>query len=164
MKHGYAFIVLFLTLACSRPEQPTTFILIRHAEKANDGTDNPDLKAEGRKRARRLAELLLDTEVTAIYATNFNRTRQTVEPLATAKKIPVKQYEAFQAEEIEKMLDEHQGETVVVCGHTNNIPWTANLLTGTDDLQEYDESQYGIFLVVTVVEKGSKAKILRLNY
>lgn len=164
MKHRYVLILLILTLACSGPDQSTTFILIRHAEKANDGTDNPDLTAEGKERARRLSELLKDTKVAAIYATNFKRTHQTVEPLAAEKKIMVRQYEAFKAEEIEKMLDEHHGETIVVCGHTNNIPWTANLLTGTDDLQEYDESQYGIFLIVTVVRKGSNARVLRLNY
>ena len=164
MKRGYVLFVLVLTLACSSPESPTTFILIRHAEKANDGTNDPDLKAEGKERAFRLAELLKETKVAAIYATNFKRTRQTVEPLAAEKNIAIQKYEAFQAEEIEKILDEHRGETVVVCGHTNNIPWTANLLTGTDDLKEYDESQYGIFLIVTVVHKGSNARVLRLSY
>lgn len=164
MKRSYALIVLVLNLACSSPESPTTFILIRHAEKGSDGTDNPELKAEGKERASRLVELLKDTEVAAIYATNFKRTRQTVEPLAEEKNVTIQQYEAFRVEEIEKMLDEHRGETVVICGHTNNIPWTANLLTGTDDLKEYDESQYGILLIVTVVQKGSNSKVLRLNY
>lgn len=164
MKFGYFLLVLILILACSRPEQPTTFILIRHAEKANDGTDDPDLNAGGRERAHRLAELLRDTDLAAIYSTNFKRTHQTVESLAAEKNITVQQYEAFKAEEIEKMLREHKGKTLVVCGHTNNIPWTANFLTGTDELKEYDESQYGIFLILTVVQMGSNAKVLRLNY
>jgi broad specificity phosphatase PhoE len=164
MKRSYALIALFLVLACSRPAPPTTFILLRHAEKASDGSDDPDLKAEGIERARRLTELLKDTQVDGIYATNFKRTRQTVELLAQEKKLDVLQYEAFKPEEIENMLHKHRGGTVVVCGHTNNIPWTANLLTGKDEFDDYEETQYGIFMIVTVVEKGSNAKVIRLSY
>ena len=164
MKRSYALIVLFLFLACSRPMPPTTFILLRHAEKTSDGTDDPDLKAEGTKRAQRLTELLKDTQVDGIYATNFKRTHQTVEPLAEEKKLEVLQYEAFKADEIENMLHTHRGGTVVVCGHTNNIPWTANLLMGKDEFDDYGESQYGILMIVTVVEKGSNAKVIRLSY
>ncbi len=164
MKRVYVFILFVLTVACSTPEQPTTFILLRHAEKANDGTDDPDLNADGKERARRLAEILKETPLAGIYVTNFKRTRQTVEPLASQKNLELQPYEAFKPEAIQEMLREHQGETVVVCGHTNNIPWTANLLTGTDELKEYDESQYGIFLIVTVSKIGSNAKVVRLNY
>ena len=163
MKVGYLFIVLLFILACSGSHPSTTFILIRHAEKANDGTDDPDLRVEGKDRAQRLALMLKDTPVKGIYATNFKRTLQTVQPLASEKNIKVQPYEPFKSSEIEKIIREHQGETVVICGHTNNIPWIANLLTGTNDLEEYDESQYGILLIVTVAEKG-KAKAVRLNY
>ena len=161
---GHFLIVLLLTLGCSRPTPPTTFILLRHAEKASDGTEDPDLKAEGAERAQRLAEFLKDTQVDGIYATNFRRTRQTVAPLAAVKKLEVQRYEAFQAEEIENMLNRHRGGTIIVCGHSNNIPWTANLLMGREEFEEYDESQYGIFLIVTVVEKGTNAKVIRLSY
>lgn len=164
MKRGHILIVLFLILGCSRPNPPTTFILLRHAEKASDGTEDPDLKAEGEERAQRLTEFLKDTQVDGIYATNFRRTRQTVEPLAELKKLEVQRYEAFKAEEIENMLSKHRGGTIVVCGHSNNIPWTANLLMGREEMEEYEESEYGIFLIVTVVEKGTNAKVVRLSY
>jgi phosphohistidine phosphatase SixA len=136
MKRGHFLIVLFLILGCSRPTPPTTFILLRHAEKASDGTEDPDLKAEGAERAQRLAELLKYTQVDGIYTTNFKRTRQTVEPLADVKKLEVQPYEAFKADEIEKMLHKHGGGTIVICGHTNNIPWTANLLMGREEFEE----------------------------
>lgn len=164
MKGRYTLILLVLIMACSRPQPPTTFILLRHAEKGNDGTDDPNLNAEGEERARRITQLLQETRIDAIYATNFKRTRQTVQPLATEKALDVISYEPFKPAEIETMLQKHQGGTILVCGHSNNIPWTANLLMGNDELKDYQESQYGIFLIVTVVEKGKNAKVLRLSY
>lgn len=159
-------ILLFVLVAlgCTGTEPPTTFILLRHAEKGNDGTEDPDLKPEGIERAERITQMLKDTRIDGIYATDFKRTRQTVKPLGLAKNLEVQQYEAFREDEIENMLRKHRGGTVVVCGHTNNIPWTANLLIGREEFKDYDESQYGIFLMVTVVEKGRNAKVIRLNY
>ena len=157
-------IGFLFALGCSKPVQPTTIILIRHAEKATDGTEDPDLKPEGVARAERIAQMLKDARIDAIYATDFKRTRQTVQPLATAKQLEIQRYEPFKNDEIEAMLARHNGGTIIVCGHTNNIPWTANLLTGKDDLKDYEETEYGIFLIVTVVDKGTKAKVTRLNY
>jgi 2,3-bisphosphoglycerate-dependent phosphoglycerate mutase len=161
---GAIFIVLLFALGCSKPVKPTTIILLRHAEKATDGTEDPDLKPEGVKRAEHLAQMLKDTQIDGIYATDFKRTRQTVQPLASAKQLEIQSYEPFKNDEIEEMLAKHGGETIVVCGHTNNIPWTANLLTGKDDFKDYEETQYGIFLIVTVVDKGKNAEVTRLNY
>jgi broad specificity phosphatase PhoE len=108
--------------------------------------------------------MLSDTKIDGIYATKYKRTQQTVQPLAAAKNLTVEQYEAFKDDEIERILEKHRGGTVVIVGHTNNIPWTANLLTGTQDLKEYDEKDYGIFLMVTVVDKGRNASVMRFNY
>jgi 2,3-bisphosphoglycerate-dependent phosphoglycerate mutase len=165
MKTCNIFLVLLLAaLACSQPRLPTTFILLRHAEKANDGTDDPDLKPEGVDRAERLKELLRYEHIDGIYSTEFKRTRQTVEQLAVEKKLDVQLYEPFKDDQIENILEKHEGGTVVICGHTNNIPWTANTLIGSAEFKDYEESEYGIFLVVTVLDKGKNAKVLRLSY
>lgn len=142
----------------------TTFILVRHAEKANDGTEDPDLNAAGLGRADRFATLLKESSIDAIYATNYKRTRNTVIPLATAKNLEVESYESFKNDEIERILTKHKGGTVVMCGHANNIPWTANLLSGKEDFEDYKESEYSILLIVSVVEKGKVAKITRLDF
>ncbi|MEX2234300.1 MAG: hypothetical protein WD824_19200 [Cyclobacteriaceae bacterium] len=45
------FALFFLASACTEKDSGiTTFILIRHAEKGDDGTRDPDLKAEGNER------------------------------------------------------------------------------------------------------------------
>lgn len=145
-------------------KQITTVILVRHAEKANDGTKDPDLTSEGVSRARHLAEILKKTPVDAVYSTDFKRTRNTVAPLAAAKNLEVKIYAPFKAEEIEKILREHSGGTVVICGHSNNIPWTANLLTGKSSYQDFEDSDYGNLLLVAVAEKGKIATVTWLTY
>jgi broad specificity phosphatase PhoE len=149
---------------CGDPPVPTTLILLRHAEKASDGTDDPNLSAKGVERANRLAEILKDTKISGIYTTDFKRTLQTVQPLANAKNLSVDLYEPYQESALKDILNKHRGETVVVCGHSNNIPWTANLLTGKDEFKDYKESEYGIILIVTVVQKGSNSKVTRLYY
>ena len=71
----------------------TTFIIVRHAEKA-DMRNDPDLSADGKARAEELRRALSDVPVDAIYATPYRRTRQTVSPLAAEKQIVVTEYPA----------------------------------------------------------------------
>jgi 2,3-bisphosphoglycerate-dependent phosphoglycerate mutase len=165
MKIRYAVLFLVVVMTgCGDPAVPTTLILLRHAKKVSDGTDDPNLNAKGVERAKRLAEILKDTKIGGIYSTDFKRTRQTVQPLADVKNLEIDTYEPYQESELKDILHKHRGETVVVCGHSNNIPWTANLLTGKDEFKDYDESEYGIILIVSVVEKGSNSKVTRVNY
>ena len=77
-------VVLMLLLACSGlskkssvpvkspPGTETTFILVRHAERAN-GQGQSALKPEGRERARALVDARGDKGVTAIYSPDRGR-------------------------------------------------------------------------------------------
>src|SRR5687768_468202 len=93
--------ILFVSGCTGDSGELTTFILIRHAEKGNDGTEDPDLTNEGISRAGKLSEMLRNTPLAAIYATNYKRTRNTVAPLAKIHDTAVQPYEAFKAEVIE---------------------------------------------------------------
>ena len=159
------FTMLIFANACAqRSETVTTFILLRHAEKATDGTDDPDLKPEGVERAERIAAMFKNTHVDAIYSTRYKRTTNTIALLARTKNLSVQHYEAHKPDAIEDILKKHAGRTVVVCGHSNNIPWTANLLLGKEEYKNYDDAEYGIILIVSVIEKGKLAKVTRLDY
>jgi broad specificity phosphatase PhoE len=100
----------------SGQEKLTTFILVRHAEKINDGTKDPELSDAGRDRA------LQNASIHEIYSTSFKRTRHTVEPIAQAKSIELKNYEAGNLDEIEKMLSAHAGKTILVCATRTLFP------------------------------------------
>lgn len=162
--------VLFLTVALAfslqslAQSQLTTFILVRHAEKGDDGTKDPDLTAEGKQRAMRLSEMLSKTSITAIYSTSYKRTRNTVGPLADAKGLEIAVYDPMKGDVIDKMLKEHAGGTIVISGHSNTTPWTANYLTGKNDLKDFDDNDYKNFLIVSVLKKGTDVKITWLTY
>ncbi len=134
-----AFIALIANVADAQTkEELTTFILVRHAEKAvaqNAMTkdNDPKLSEEGLERADRLAELFSMTSINAIYSTSYERTRSTVAPLAKAKSLEVQSYEPGKLETIDKIWNENQGKTVVICGHSNKIPKIANYFYGTND-------------------------------
>ncbi len=157
-----SFAILSISFSHAQ-DQVTTFILVRHAEKTADGSDDPALSVPGLARALRLVEILQNASVDAIYSTTFKRTRNTVTPLASARKMDIKSYDAFKADPIDAMLKDHAGGTVVICGHSNNIPWIANLLAGKEVIQNYDDSDYENLLIVDVISKG-RSKITRLRF
>ena len=142
----------------------TTFILVRHAEKASDGTDDPDLKPEGLERAGKFAALLKNTSVDAVYSTRYKRTRNTVAPLAQQKGLDVQIYDAAKPEVIDAIIAKHAGGTVVIGGHSNTIPQIANLLTGKDEYKTFPDADYGNILIVSVIERGKTAELVWLSY
>lgn len=132
----------------------TVFFLVRHAEKANGGSD-PDLSAAGMERAERLAEILSKVDLTAIYSSDFKRTKQTAQPTADEQQLPVSIYDVFDLEgSAELMMDDHRLGKVLVVGHSNTTPRFANVLLGKNELQDFDESEYGDLLIVSVDEIG----------
>lgn len=150
--------------AVAQAPQVTTFILVRHAEKMADGSKDPELSEVGKARALRLANMLKKQSIAAIYSTNFKRTLNTVKPLAEQLGQNILPYEPFKDEEIIKMVNEHKGKTVLIVGHSNNIPWIANTLLGQKTFGDYDESYYENVLIVNVIEKGVSGSTLQLSY
>lgn len=165
--HTWCSLVLFILLASSgyaQDKQITTFILIRHAEKVADGSKDPELSEVGKARALRLATMLKKQPIAAIYSTNYKRTMNTVKPLAEQLGQSIASYEPFKEEELTKILNENKGKTVVIVGHSNNIPWIANALLGKKEFGDYDESYYENVLIVNVLEKGVSATTLQISY
>jgi broad specificity phosphatase PhoE len=142
----------------------TTFILVRHAEKVNDGSPDPELLPEGEARSRRLAEMLKQTSVNAIYSTKFNRTRKTVTPLAEAKGISIQVYESLKMADLEAIAVKYKGGTVVIAGHSNTTPAFANLLTGKDEFKPFTDEAYDNVIIVSVIAVGKDAKVTWLKY
>jgi 2,3-bisphosphoglycerate-dependent phosphoglycerate mutase len=148
---------------CRAQSQVTTIILLRHAEKGNDGTKDPDLTPEGYQRAQRIVSLLSDTQVNAVYSTNYRRTRNTVQALANARGLDIQTYEPFKPEVISSIVEKHKGKTIVISGHSNTIPWTANLLLGEERFKDFSDTDYDNVLIVSVVEMGKNSVVTWLN-
>ena len=84
--------------------------------------------------------------------------------MAKAKSIAVTEYEAFKPEAIDKIFKDFEGGTILICGHSNNIPWIANYLTGADKFKTFDDDDYGNILVVSVAEIGKITSVTWLHY
>jgi len=117
-------VLLFLVLAGSAAlAQPTTVILVRHAEKANKSADTPLKEPKGFLRARALANAVGEFGISAVIASEFLRTQQTV--AATASHLGLDDV-VIQITEPQAVADEiltrYRGRTVLVAGHSNTVP------------------------------------------
>ena len=127
MKKFYVLMIvllLFGTIAQSK-----SIYLVRHAEKADDGSKNPVLTVKGQQRAQNLAAILSAAGISKVYATDYQRTQLTAKPIADLLGIEVTSYNpsdltAF-AEELKMQTD-----NVLVVGHSNTTPELAHLLSG----------------------------------
>lgn len=117
-------VVLLLPVPVSA--QASVVILARHAEKAAPSGD-PELTAEGTRRAEALARVVADVRLTAIITTQFRRTRLTAAPAANAAGIaptvvPAAGSTADGAAAVARAIDAlPAGSVVLVVGHSNTL-------------------------------------------
>lgn len=163
MRFLSCFFLLVTSLACAQqPEASTTLFLVRHAEKA-DQTDASLLTDRGKARAEKLADMLRDANVQAVYSTAYVRTRETARPLAERRSLTVQTYNAKDAGFAETLLKAHAGQRVLVVGHSNTIPKLVNALAGTS-LPNLTDTEYDALFVVTVPKTGPPTVLtLRFN-
>lgn len=130
-------VIVFVLAGCATPRSATgadalTFVVVRHAEKATDDPEDPRLTEAGRQRAQRLAGLLADAPVVAVYATEFRRTRETGQPTADAHRVPVSAYfsRGPAGESATRWRRDHDHGTVLIVGHSNTVPDLVAALSG----------------------------------
>lgn len=101
--------------------------LVRHAEKQKEGK-NPSLTRCGQARAKQLASLLSQANISQIYSTKYQRTRQTATPLAVEQHIAVQNYNPRYLEQLSIQLQQRKENSLVV-GHSNTTPQLVELLS-----------------------------------
>ncbi|HSK65079.1 MAG TPA: phosphoglycerate mutase family protein [Pyrinomonadaceae bacterium] len=146
-------------------ERPvTTVILVRHAEKRIEPENNdPDLTPAGFERAQELARVFSGAGINAIYATQYKRTQQTVQPLSERTGVPATILESKQSDELVKRIQTSlRGQTIFVAGHNNTVPAIASALSG-EKYSDIPESEYDNLFIVTVYRFG-KAKVVKLKF
>jgi phosphohistidine phosphatase SixA len=141
----------------------TTVVLVRHAEKSAQPPDNPMISAAGQARSQELARVLEGANIRAIYATQFTRTQQTVQPTAERLGLPITQVDASDAPGlVDHILSNHRGEAVLVSGHSNTVPTIIEKLNA-GQIPAIADAEYDKLFVVTVYRFG-KAKVVQLRY
>jgi broad specificity phosphatase PhoE len=170
--HFLALVVLFggslfqpTSLGATQSSQPTTIILVRHAEKQIVPPENkdPNISPEGEARAKEIARMLSGSGIAAIYATQFKRTQQTVNPLAEQLRVAVTQIEAKKtADLVAQIRKANMGQTVLIAGHNNTVPEIIAALGGPQ-LPIIPETEFDNLYILTI-QKDGVVKLLQMKY
>ena len=153
-------------LAAMSAHAQQAVILVRHAELADaTGIDARAvaLSPEGQARAERLAKMLERSGVAVVYATDFQRTRATAEPVAQLAKKEVTVASQDDARDfVARLRKEHANDVVVVVGHTDTVPGIVKALGVADDVK-IDKQDFGNLFIVTP-RAGADPVLLRMRY
>lgn len=147
----FSLIALALAIMCvsqAATAQTKTIILVRHAEKADATSQDPELSAEGKQRAERLVKVAGKYKPGAFYSTNFKRTRDTLAPLAAKRKKNVEIYDARKPAELLDQITKSKIKRHIVAGHSNSVPGLANFIGKKDVFKNLDESEYGVIWII----------------
>lgn len=120
---------------------------------------DPDLSAAGKARAASLAAMLKDAKITAIYVTEYKRTRQTAEPLSRQLGIEMTVVPSKDAAGLTAKLKSARGNVLVV-GHSNTVPATIAALGVQDPVAIGDTDYDDLFIVLA----SPQPQLMRLHY
>lgn len=146
-------LLLFLLLfpLAAQAAEPTTIVLVRHAEKQLGVGDDPPLTAAGEDRANLLVHMLGTLPFDAVYSTDLRRTLATAKPLAEALGVEitkVKPDEGHMDRIVESIRKEHAGGTVLISGHSNTVPGLIERLGVAEPPMIEDYDYDNLFIVV----------------
>lgn len=134
--------------------QTKTIILVRHAEKAPVAVDSTngdvELSSEGRERAIRFAAVAKRFRPGEIFATAYKRTHQTAEPIAKLRGKKIQIYDASKHPELIDKILKSKTKRFVIVGHSNTIPFLANLLAKKEVFKQLADTEYGVIYVVRI--------------
>src|SRR5438874_10878974 len=153
-----ALVVLVFVSVSTASAQPLVDI-VRHAEKAATGGDDPDLSSAGRARAEALARILKDSGITAIFSTEFKRTQETAAPTATSTHVTPTVVTAKDTTALVGKLHQLNGNALVVA-HGDTIPNIVKALGINSSVNIPDADYSELFIVIL----GDKPQLFGLHY
>ncbi len=160
-----------LVSAAVAAEQPTTILVLQHAERFDFTKTNndPQLTPEGKQRAKELVHAVGNAGIAAVFSPKAKRMEQTVQPLQRFLKLPELNY--YEQGSRDKMLrlirDKYKGKEVLIVG--------AGAHMGSGGIHEIikdlgctgpeceSKDAYDNLFVVTVYGPG-KATVAKLRY
>lgn len=158
------FLLTFASNDAFAQNRKITIILVRHAEKdISDGgaSSDPNLSTEGKLRAKRFARIIKKYKPKRIYSTNYQRSIQTVKPLAEKRNLQIQIYDPRKQNElVEQILSFKKGRRIVVVGHSNTIPALANLLVKEDKYKNMAESEHNKIWIIRIKKGKIKVKVI----
>ncbi|MEC5165489.1 2,3-bisphosphoglycerate-dependent phosphoglycerate mutase [Flavobacterium sp. PL11] len=155
------FIILtFFIFQLSIGQNITTYYFIRHAEKIDD-SKNPDLSNTGLERAKSWNQLFSQIKFDVIYSTDYNRTLQTVEPIAISQNIKTTIYDP-KTVDINKFIKKNLGKKVLIVGHSNTIPKFINQIIDQEVYKDIEDNTFGNLYIVHIFQNEISHQLLKL--
>jgi phosphohistidine phosphatase SixA len=165
MRHLAAVVLMLVVSVATAAAQPIVFI-VRHAERADAGMASakvpgadPDLSGAGVARANSLAAMLEDARIRTVITTEFKRTKQTGEPVATAAGVSLTVIDSKDVTGLLKTVRSSTGNVLVV-GHSNTLPDVLKGLGVTEPITVGEDEFDSLF----VVTRASPPAFVRLRY
>ena len=166
MNRSTLLLVLSALAASTAVAQPSTVILVRHAERATEPRADPLLTPEGQQRALDLAAALSGAGVNAIVTTHLQRTQLTAKPLADAigqSPIVVRAGGPGHPDSVAAtVMRRPAGEVVLVVGHSNTVPAIIAALGGPK-MPDLCDGQYSNLFILHL-QAGSAPKVIKAKY
>ena len=160
-----ALVVLTLSRA-EAAAQPSTVILVRHAERATEPASDPILTEAGNQRAKDLAAALANARVGSIFTTQLQRTQLTAKPTADALGLSITQIRAGGRDHVDSVaaavMRRPAGEVVLVVGHSNTVPGIIAALGGPK-MPDLCDGQYSN-LYVLGLSPGAPPRLIKAKY
>ena len=126
--------VLLVSLAPTAAAAQKLVIFSRHAERADAGKTeekDPVLSAIGEARAAKLAAMLAEAGIQAVFATEFKRTQQTAQPLAKRLGLTVNIMPGGDTPGlVARLKKQHATDIVFVVGHSDTLRTIIRALGG----------------------------------
>ena len=152
-------------------------LIVRHGERDDTAScpptpTNPPLSTAGQQRAGVLAHVGEDAGLQAIYASEFCRTQQTVEPLANQQNLAVSvinQHAPDGSANVDDLINHvknnNTGQRILIAGHTNTIPLIIEKLGGAP-INPIAGTEFDNLYVVTIFRIWffKRTRVVRLKY
>lgn len=164
-------IILFITVLLysinfqAQENKITTYYLIRHAEKnRTDKSDkNPNLTEKGKERASYWSEVLKNIKFDAAYSTNYNRTTQTAQPIASKNNLEIQFYNPRELYN-EEFQNTTKGKKVLIVGHSNTTPMFVNKILNKEKYTQIDDNNNSNLYIVTITDNTKSDILLEIEY
>src|SRR6266568_6628519 len=158
MKRLASLLPILLLLTAAADAAPVVFV-VRHAEKAKGGGNDPELSPAGHERANTLARILKDSQITTVFVTEFKRTQETAAPTVKEARLSPIVVPSNDVAGMAAKVRALDGNALVV-GHGNTIPELMKAL-GIATPIAIPENDYSEIFVVLVHDPP---QLFRLHY
>lgn len=159
----WLFVSAFVIFTIVTASAQVTILIVRHAEKEQSTSRDPELSEEGKTRARELDRMLRKVSIDEVYATAYKRTRNTVAPVAERIGVDIKLYDPSAQDKLAMTLKTASGKTILIAGHSNTIPALLNLLTNSKEYKDMPETEYDNLFVVTITKEYTNVVCLEFG-